>query len=228
MHPVEPEPSRWQLEPPPEGHEHDLWAVGADLEPGTLLAGYRVGLFPMPIAREEGMTGWWSPATRGVIPLARRPPRTLRRVSGRYEIRVNTVFEEVMRGCGDPSRPHGWIDEPMLTAYARLHALGWVHSIECWDAAGLAGGLYGVSIGGLFAAESMFQRRADAAKCAVHALVTRLQATDDVDRRVLDVQWCTPHLALLGALEISRATYHRLLAVALTVPGPDSLVRKAG
>ena len=125
-----------------------------------------------------------------------------------------------MRTCGDPSRPHGWIDEPMLDTYTQLHELGWVHSVECWDDGGLAGGLYGVSLGGLFAAESMFQHRPDAAKCAVLALVTLLQDVGDTARRLLDVQWSTPHLALLGATEISRAAYRNRLAGALELAPP--------
>jgi len=215
---VQPEPSRWRLEPAPDDYEHELWAVGADLEPGTILDAYRLGLFPMPVRQDDGVArpiGWWSPARRGVIPLDRRPPRTLRRVGGRYEIRVDTAFTEVMCRCGDPGRPHGWIDERMLDAYGRLFALGWVHCVECWDDEGLAGGLYGVSIGGLFAAESMFQLRPDAMKCALNALVERLGEAGDASRRVLDVQWCTPHLALLGAIDVPRSEYHARLAVAL-------------
>ena len=211
----------------PDDYEHDLWAVGADLEPGTILSGYRVGLFPMPVQQDESsdetVIGWWSPLRRGVIPLDRRPPRALRRVAGRYEIRVDTTFEVVMTACGDPSRPHGWIDDSMLGAYLRLHALGWVHSVECWDEHGLAGGLYGVSVGGLFAAESMFQHRPDAAKCALLALVTLLQDAADSSRRVLDVQWCTPHLALLGASEITRAEYRIRLADAAGLREPVAL-----
>ena len=224
MAPVEPVPSRWRLEAAPDEYDHDLWAVGADLEPGTVLAGYRLGLFPMPVRNDPDATdtviGWWSPAERGVIPLDRRPPRTLRRVSGSYEIRIDTAFGEVMRKCGDPSRRHGWIDEPMLDTYMQLHELGWVHSVECWDDSGLAGGLYGVSLGGLFAAESMFQHRPDAAKCAVLALVTLLQDVGDTARRLLDVQWSTPHLALLGATEISRTAYRNRLAGALELAPP--------
>lgn len=221
MQPVEPEPSRWQVEPAPDDYEHELWVVGADLEPGTILAGYRLGLFPMPVRlndRSESPIGWWSPALRGVLPLDRRPPRTVRRVAGRYEIRIDSAFTDVIHGCADPVRPHGWIDERMIEAYVRLFDLGWVHSVECWDHDGLAGGLYGVSIGALFSAESMFQRRPDAAKCALDALVKHLRATSDAERRLLDVQWCTPHLALLGAVELPRSAYHVRLGEALRSP----------
>ncbi|MFN8222614.1 MAG: leucyl/phenylalanyl-tRNA--protein transferase [Gaiellales bacterium] len=224
MSPLEPPPSRWLLEAAPADLDHDLHGLGADLEPGTLLAAYRLGLFPMPVTVDgDGgkALGWWSPARRGVIPLDHRLPRTVRRVGGRYEIRVDTAFEAVIRGCGDPSRPHGWIDEAMIAAYGELHTLGWAHSLECWDGDMLAGGLYGVAINGLFAAESMFQRRPDAAKCALAALVERLCAAGDAGERLLDVQWQTPHLALLGATEIARSEYHLRLETALRLPLPE-------
>jgi leucyl/phenylalanyl-tRNA---protein transferase len=224
--PSEPPPTTWQLEPAPDDHPHDLWAVGADLEPGTLVAAYRLGLFPMRAPTEPEAPpalGWWSPVERGVIPLAVRPRRTLRRLGNRYELRLNTSFEEVMRGCGDPSRPHGWIDEPFVEAYARLHRLGWAHSIECWDGDGLAGGAYGLAIGGLFAAESMFERRPDAAKRSLLGLIEVLRDTPDAAMRILDVQWSTPHLELLGAVEIPRAEYRRRLSAALVLDPPPGL-----
>lgn len=211
--PVEPAATPWQLEPCPDDHAHDLWAVGADLEPGTLLAAYRLGLFPMWLPDET--LGWWSPRVRGVIPLETRSRRTLRRAATRYEVRTDTVFEEVMRGCADPARPHGWIDLRFVAAYARLHALGWAHSAEAWDEDGLAGGVYGVGIGGLFAAESMFQRRPEASKAALYGLVEHLRCAGDASLRLLDVQWVTPHLALLGAVELERAEYHRRLRTAV-------------
>lgn len=210
---VEPSPTSWLLEPAPDEHPHDLWAVGADLAPGTILAGYRVGLFPMPL-REDAL-GWFSPAARGVIPLDERPRRTLRRVGGRYEIRFDTAFVDVARGCADPGRAWGWITDEVVEAYARLHELGWAHSIEAWDEEGLAGGLYGVEVGGLFAAESMFQRRPDASKASLLALLERLRATETRAERLLDVQWVTEHLALLGAVEVSRSVYRARLTRAL-------------
>jgi leucyl/phenylalanyl-tRNA--protein transferase len=215
--PVEPEPTPWRLEPCPDDHPHDLWAVGAGLEPGTLLTAYRLGLFPMRLP--DGALGWWSPASRGVVPLDVRPPRTLRRAAARYEIRLDAAFEEVMRGCADPARPHGWIDDPFVEAYTGLHRLGWAHSIEAWDAEGLAGGVYGVAIGGLFAAESMFQRRPEASKAALHGLIEHLRSAGDASGRLLDVQWVTPHLALLGAVDVERVEYRRRLRNALRLPG---------
>jgi leucyl/phenylalanyl-tRNA--protein transferase len=214
--PVEPAPSTWRLEPVPDDHPHDLWAVGADLEPGTLLAAYRLGLFPMPVGSRPG---WFSPLRRAVVPLEPfTPSRSLRRAARRFEIKVDTAFATVMDGCTRPGNPASWIDAGITRAYTRLHELGWAHSVEAWDAAGLAGGLYGVAIGGLFAAESMFHVRTDASKAAFVALVERLRAAGDADRRLLDVQWLTPHLASLGAVEMSRRAYRETLASALELP----------
>jgi leucyl/phenylalanyl-tRNA--protein transferase len=167
----------------------------------------------MPV---EDSLVWWSPEERAVIPVAElRASRSLRRAARGYEIRIDTAFGEVIRGCADPRRPHGWIDGDFVAAYTRLHELGWAHSVEAWDLDGLAGGLYGVSIGGLFAAESMFHRRTDASKAAFVALVEQLRRPGDASRRLLDVQWLTPHLATLGATELSRAQYRVRLADAL-------------
>jgi len=217
VRPLEPLPSGWWLEPPPDDHPDDLWAVGADLEPGTLLAAYRLGLFPMPIGAR---IGWFSPARRAIVPLEPfSPSRSLRRAARRYETRVDTAFAAVVAGCARPGDPASWIDPAIEAAYGRLHELGWAHAIEAWDSDGLAGGLYGVAIGGLFAAESMFHTRTDASKAAFVALVERLRAVGDADRRLLDVQWPTPHLARLGAVEIPRAEYRARLARALQL-GP--------
>jgi leucyl/phenylalanyl-tRNA--protein transferase len=216
--PLEPPPTPWRLDPPPDDAPGDLWAVGADLAAGTLLAAYRLGLFPMPL---RGGLGWFSPARRAVVPLADfRPSRSLERAARRYAIRVDTSFAEVVAGCARPGEPTSWIDRDVTGAYTRLHELGWAHSIEAWDDEGLAGGLYGVAIGGLFAAESMYHTRTDASKAAFLALVGTLRAAGDVDRRLLDVQWQTPHLERLGAVEISRAEYRARLTAALVLPPP--------
>lgn len=214
--PTEPEPSRWELDTPPDDHPGDVWALGADLAPGTLLRAYRLGLFPMPL--DGAGLAWFSPGERGVIPLDRRPARTLRRAARSYSIRIDTAFSDVIEGCADPARPHGWIDPGIADAYTELHRLGWAHSVEAWDTDGLAGGLYGVAIGGLFAAESMFQKRGDAAKAALHGLIVHLTATGDAGERLLDVQWVTPHLELLGAVAVPRAEYHLKLNEALQLP----------
>ncbi len=214
---VEPPPTRWTFPPaerwPPA---EDLVCGGADLEPGTLLAAYRAGLFPMPLRGVPTMA-WWSPDPRGVLPLdGFHVSRSLRRSLRRYEIRVDTAFEAVVQACADPARPHGWISEDIRRAYRRLHALGWARSVEAWDAEGLAGGLYGVQIGGLFAAESKFHVRTDASKAALAGLVARLR--EDGAARLLDVQWRTDHLATLGAVEVPRAEYLRRLRAALRLP----------
>ena len=212
--PIEPPPTPWVLTRPPDDHPHDVWAFGADLEPGTILSGYRAGIFPM---RVDGQLVWWSPPRRAVIPVEGfTPSRSLRRAARGYEIRVDTAFSEVLDGCADPARPHGWIDGSFADAYTELHRLGWVHSIEAWDEDGLAGGLYGVGSGGLFAAESKFHRRPGASKAALLALVFHLTACGGP--RLLDVQWATPHLRSLGAVEVTRAEYHVLLDDALMLP----------
>jgi leucyl/phenylalanyl-tRNA--protein transferase len=211
--PHEPEPTPWRLDPAPDDYPEDLWAVGADLEPGTLLAAYRRALFPMPV---RDVLGWFSPARRAIVPLERvRRSRSLRRAHRRFELRVDTAFTEVVAGCARPGEPASWIDDRVADAYGRLHDLGWAHSLEAWDEDGLAGGLYGVAIGGLFAAESMFHARTDASKAAFVGLVSLLRAAGEPDRRLLDVQWPTPHLETLGAVEVSRAEYRGRLAVAL-------------
>jgi leucyl/phenylalanyl-tRNA--protein transferase len=224
--PVEPEPSPWAF-PAPERFDpaDDLVAAGADLAPGTLLAAYRRGLFPMPSGRAGDPMFWWCPVRRGVLPLdGLRVTRSLRRSLLDYEIRVDTAFEAVLDGCADPRRDSGWIDDEIRAAYLRLHDLGWAHSVEAWHEGELAGGLYGVAIGGLFAGESMFHRRRDASKAALVGLI-RLLDDEYADRRLVDTQWVTPHLATLGIVEIPRATYLARLAVALALPAPAAFDR---
>jgi leucyl/phenylalanyl-tRNA--protein transferase len=196
----------------------DLVAVGADLEPGTLLAAYRSGIFPMP--GETRDMWWWSPVERGVLPLdGLRVSRSLRQAAGRMEIRVDTAFAEVLDGCADPRRDSGWIDDDVRAAYTQLHRLGWAHSVETWQDGRLVGGLYGVAIGGLFAGESMFHRVRDASKVALVGLVDLLR-DEYADRRLLDVQWQTPHLASLGVVTMARPAYLRALREALELPLP--------
>ena len=209
--PIEPPPTRWVLPSPERADPQGLVAIGADLEPGTLLAAYRSGLFPMPFGRRR--VGWWSPDPRGILPLdGLNVSRSLRRSCARFEVRVDTSFETVVRRCADPSRPHGWINEEIVRAYIRLHELGWAHSIETWFDAELVGGLYGVRVRGLFAGESMFHTVTDASKVALVSLVDWLRASDG---QLLDVQWRTDHLATLGVIEVSRADYLDRLAVAV-------------
>lgn len=216
--PVEPPPTSWLLPPADSADETEIVGVGADLEPGTLLAAYRSGLFPMRVGR-GGPIAWWSPDPRGILPLdGFRESRSLRRSRHKFSISVDTAFEVVMQACAEPHRPHGWIDEDFIRAYAELHRLGWTHSVEAWSADGaLAGGVYGVAIGGLFAAESMFHRVTDAGKVALAALVDILR---DGGATVLDVQWTTPHLASLGAVDVPRTKYLELVREALVARGP--------
>jgi leucyl/phenylalanyl-tRNA--protein transferase len=209
--------------PPEAGGPDDLVGAGADLEPGTLLAAYRRGLFPMPAdpsARRGATMLWWSPLERGVLPLAGlRVSRSLRQSVRRTEVRVDTAFDAVIRACADPSREGAWIDERVRAAYTRLHRLGWAHSVESWRDGELVGGLYGVAVDGLFAGESMFHRATDASKVALVALVELLR-DEHADRRVLDVQWPTEHLASLGVVTVPRPTYLGMLAGARDVPLP--------
>jgi leucyl/phenylalanyl-tRNA--protein transferase len=211
---TEPAPTPWQLPEPvlaPPGE--DLVGIGADLEPGTLLAAYRQGLFPMRVG-PDGLLGWWSPDPRGILPLdGFVVHRSLAKARRRFEIRFDTAFVEVMRACGDPQRPHGWIDEEFIAAYSQLHELGWAHSVEAWSHAGeLVGGVYGIGVGGFFAGESMFHRERDASKVALLAATERLRS---IGVSLFDVQWQTPHLASLGVVEVTRAQYLERLRTAV-------------
>ncbi len=162
--------------------------------------------------------GWWSPDPRGVLPPGGfHASRSLHRSRRQVTVTVDTAFAQVVAGCADPAREGRWITAEVAEAYAALHRLGWAHSIEVWSGEDLVGGLYGLAVGGLFAGESMFHRRTDASKVAVWALAERWFADGD-DRRLVDVQWRTPHLASLGVVEWSRARYLRALDRALAVP----------
>ncbi len=219
MHqPVEPPPSQWVFPPVGGADDDGPVAVGGDLEPGTLLAAYRRGLFPMPL-RPGGPVGWWSPDPRAVLDLADFPATrsSILRAVKRFEISVDHCFADVVRHCGDPRRPHGWIDEQIVEAYTGLHELGWAHSVEVWLRGRLVGGIYGVGIGAFFAGESMFHLETDASKVAVAALVERLAAGGVT---LFDVQWQTDHLATLGVREIERDAYLERLEVAVAGRGP--------
>ena len=219
--PTEPAPSPWVFPDPREaGRDRELVGQGADLAPGTLLAAYRRGIFPMPEAGVREPMHWYSPVRRGIVPLdGLVVSRSLRRSAQELEIRVDTAFAEVVDACADPARPSGWIDDDIRAAYRRLHDLGWAHSVETWRDGRLVGGLYGVAVGGLFAGESMFHQERDASKVALVGLVERLRDRHAA-ARVLDVQWVTPHLASLGVVEVSREEYLRRLSRALRVREP--------
>lgn len=215
--PIEPPPSRWRFPDPETADEDGIVGLGADLEPGTLLLAYRSGLFPMKLAI-EGPLAWWSPDPRAVLPLNElRVTRSLAKSVRRYTTTVDRAFRQVMTACASPDRPHGWITEEFIDAYETLHELGWAHSIETWHHDELVGGLYGVSIGGFFAGESMFHRTRDASKVALVRLVEILGAVEGV---LLDVQWQTDHLASLGAIEIPRREYLELVGPACELRSP--------
>jgi leucyl/phenylalanyl-tRNA--protein transferase len=207
--------------PPETWRDDDLIAVSAEFDPDLALAAYAAGVFPMPV--RPGLMGWWSPLRRGVLPLdGLRVTRSLRKMLPRYTIRVDTAFDAVLAACADPDRPGGWIDDDIARVYRALHAAGRAHSVEAWAGDDLAGGLYGISLGGLFAGESMFHHPEigrDASKAALVALVDLLTAAGPTGR-VLDVQWRTDHLASLGVVEIDRSTYVAGLPAALALPDP--------
>ena len=186
------------------------------LDVELLLSAYAGGWFPMAVA--PGQIRWFSPDPRGIIPLDTfHLPGRLARVirSGRFEIRIDTEFADVMRGCAERREPEGtWIDDEIFDGYMALHRDGYAHSVETWRDGALVGGLYGVALGGAFFGESMFHRVADASKVALAALVDRLRGRGF---QLLDTQWVTGHLAQFGACEIPRRRYLRLLNTALTV-----------
>jgi leucyl/phenylalanyl-tRNA--protein transferase len=209
---------RWRFPQPSEFPAGDLVTVGGDLEPSTVVNAYRHGIFPMEVTGLPGVLGWWSPAPRGILPLdGLRVTRSMRQSARRYQIQVDTCFARVIRGCADPSREDGWISEDVITAYTRLHELGWAHSVEVFGRdGGLAGGLYGVRVEGLFAGESMFHVERDASKVALMGLVDLMRTSG---MALLDVQWCTEHLQSLGAVAIAREEYLAKLADAVATSG---------
>jgi leucyl/phenylalanyl-tRNA--protein transferase len=190
-----------------------------ELSPELLLRAYAAGLFPMAESAEDPDLFWIDPDPRGVLPLDRfHLPRRLKRTlrSGQYEIRVDSAFEAVMRGCAEPTemRPKTWINDEILRLYGALFEQGYAHSVEAWRGGELAGGLYGVALRGVFFGESMFSRAPDASKVALVHLVARLVRGGF---RLLDTQFVTDHLRRFGAVEIPRADYHRQLERALAV-----------
>lgn len=190
------------------------------LTPDILIRAYAAGIFPMAESADDPELFWVDPTRRGILPLdAFHVPRRLKRVLRRnvFEVRVDTDFTAVMRGCAEASetRPSTWINDQIIRLYSALFERGAAHSVECWHEGALAGGLYGVSLGAAFFGESMFSRVTDASKVALVELVARLRRGG---YRLLDTQFLTPHLARFGGVEISRAHYHRLLAKALRYP----------
>lgn len=165
---------------------------------------------------EDGDIGWFSPDPRGVLPLDtfHVPARLARLVrQRRFDVKLDTAFGRVMRECGNRS-DGTWISDTILESYLVLHRLGIAHSIEAWEGRELAGGLYGVHLGGAFYGESMFHRATDASKVALVALVDRLRRRGFA---LLDIQWVTPHLTQFGAIEVPRRTYLAMLRRALSL-----------
>ncbi len=184
------------------------------IEPRFLLTAYCNGYFPMADSK-TGQIGWYSPDPRTIFPLdGFKIPRSLRLTikKGIFEIRTDTCFEDVMRGCA--SRDETWISPEIIRTYVRLFELGFAHSVEAWKNGALAGGLYGVSIGGAFFGESMFSAERDASKVALAALVHRLK---ERGYQLLDTQYTTPHLLRFGAQEISREEYLKRLQSAIAL-----------
>jgi leucyl/phenylalanyl-tRNA--protein transferase len=207
--------------PPPDSADSEgLLGFGGELSPEWLLDAYRHGIFPWPITDFEAPLAWWSPDPRAIIEFERfHVSRRLRRTcrGGKFEITRDVDFAGVIRGCAmAPSRVgRTWLTPEMIEAYIRLHCLGHAHSVEVWHNHELAGGVYGVAIGGLFAAESKFYRVRDASKVALVNLVEHLRRQGFV---LLDIQQLTPHTARLGATNIPRSEYLARLAVAVELP----------
>jgi len=193
------------------GEPNGLLAAGGDLLPERLVAAYRAGIFPWFDDGDPIL--WWSPDPRALITpdsldVSASLARTMRR--GRYRLSCDLAFEAVVEGCAGP-RPGSkgtWIVPAMRAAYALLHREGLAHSVECWDDEGLAGGIYGVAVGGVFCGESMFSRRTDASKVALVALLRMLVRRGG---RALDCQLMNPHLVSLGATAVPRAEFLGLL-----------------
>jgi leucyl/phenylalanyl-tRNA--protein transferase len=195
----------------PEG----LVAVGGDLRPERLLAAYRRGIFPW--FDDNTPILWWSPDPRAVLELdglhvSRRLARTVR--SGRFTATADRAFGDVIRGCARRPGQGVWITDDMIAAYTELHRLGHAHSVEAWRDGELAGGVYGVAVGGLFAGESMFTRVRDGSKVALVHLVERLR---ERGFQLFDIQFLNGHTARLGAVEVPRREYLRRLGEALTL-----------
>lgn len=188
----------------------------AMLTPELVVAAYQQGIFPMADPDAGDAVYWYAPDPRAVLPLdAFHVPRNLARLvrRGRFRVTRDQAFEAVLHACAD--RASTWISGEIARVYTALHRAGLAHSVECWEGARLAGGLYGVALGGAFFGESMFHRARDASKVALVGLVEHLRARGF---RLLDTQYSTPHLAQFGVVEIPRAAYERRLCAALCLP----------
>lgn len=187
------------------------------LDPQTILRAYAMGVFPMADHRDAETVYWVEPRRRGVLPLEGfHLSRSLRKAiaADRFRVTADQAFEAILALCGEsaPDRPDTWINPTIRNAFVRLHALGHAHSVECWDGDRLAGGLYGLALGGAFFGESMVSRAPNASKVALAWLVARLRVGGFT---LLDCQFQTEHLASMGAVEIDRDAYSTLLSDAL-------------
>ena len=212
---------RWQFLPHSEWPpDEEVVAIGADLEPDTVLYAYAHGMFPMYVDKKSRMLGWWSPFERGVIPLdGFHISRSMRNSVQHFVCTINVAFVRVMQECATARTDGNWINQEFIDAYTVLHEMGHAHSVEVWNKKGeLVGGLYGLRINGFFAGESMFHRETDASKVALMHLVD-LMNLDGM--QLLDTQWNTDHLASLGCISVPRPDYLALLAKAI-VPQPFS------
>ncbi len=207
--------------PPEQADPSGLLAVGGDLEPERVLAAYRAGIFPWPLLGVDGPMLWFSPDPRLVLyPERFRVSRSLRKElrQGRFEVTVDACFRDVMTACAEdrPGRPGTWITRPLIDAFDRLHRRGFAHSVECFADGELAGGLYGVAVGGAFFGESMFARRSNASKVALVHLVDRLR---NWGFAFIDCQQVTEHLLRFGAEEVARTRFLSELAAAVGLQG---------
>ncbi len=207
-----------------------LVAAGGSLSPSSLLSSYASGIFPWFNSDDEAIL-WWSPDPRGVIePHSVKTSRSLakRMRSGQFQVTADVDFAGVIAGCaesrqasisdasGEAEQEGTWITEAMSEAYTELHRQGYAHSVEVWEDCQLVGGLYGVALGGIFFGESMFSRRSDASKVALVSLAAALVARGF---GLIDCQHLTPHLASLGAVELSRDQFLQRLVVLIEQPG---------
>jgi leucyl/phenylalanyl-tRNA--protein transferase len=207
-------PCPWQFPDPRLLNDHGLAGSGGDFEPGTILAAYRQGIFPWPHPEAEYL--WFSPDPRTIIPLdglhiSRRLARTIR--TGKFRATVDAAFGDVIHACAEERAEGTWITPALIRGYVELHRLGWAHSVETWNRDGdLVGGLYGVGVGAMFGAESMFHREDDASKAAMVALVQHARA---IGLQLIDIQVSTEHTERMGAVEIRRDEYLERLARAI-------------
>jgi leucyl/phenylalanyl-tRNA---protein transferase len=211
--PTEPPPARVELPDARGANREGIVALSRSMSPGLVLQAYRKGIFPWPIA--QGLVPWASPDPRAVFPLSPENawPRHVRRALRLgFRVTFDQAFEQVLRACADERAEGTWITPDILNTYLELHRLGWGHSVEVWRGDDLAGGLYGLAVGALFAGESMFHRETGASKVAFAATAERLR---ERGFRLFDVQVMSPHLASLGCVEIPRSEYLRAVARAV-------------